>query len=420
MAIAITHTKVSGVADSANSQIIQPSDWNAALATSIATKRLVGRTTASTGPFEEISVASSLTFSGGVLSANSSYFYPNINISGYALVYSNDAGATVGPSIYLYRDSASPAANDFLGEIVFQGEDSGGNQHDYASITSLIGDPTNGSEDGVISFRTSIAGTPTEAAALGSNGTTGYFILNNGYQVLQRNDDSAAAGPYFYIKRLTASPAAADILGIIDFQGVDSGANTTDYAYIYAYVNDPTNGSEDGSIIIDTIINGTAANRLNIGDGLVVGAATGGYPGNSQINATGYRINGTSIFATASDQETATSTTTAVTPAEQHRHPSAAKVWVCGTPNSTTIKASYNVTSLGDTATGQQTVTIANDFSSVNYCVLVTVGETSTTVAKSATVISKAVGSYVMNSVVEAGSGSDPTTDWNSVGFGDL
>lgn len=92
--------------------------------------------------------------------------------------------------------------------------------------------------------------------------------------------------------------------------------------------------------------------------------------------------------------------------------------WVVGTPNSTTIIASFNITSLGDTGTGVQTVTIATDFASAAYCVNVTSGDTSTTSVKSATVHSKAAGSYVMNSVVEAGSGSDPSTDWNSVAFG--
>lgn len=108
-----------------------------------------------------------------------------------------------------------------------------------------------------------------------------------------------------------------------------------------------------------------------------------------------------------------------VTAGAQQWHPGHPKVWVQGTPNSTTIITSYNVASLGDTNTGQQTVTIATDFSSVNYCVQVTVGDTSTALVKSATVMTKAAGTYIMNSVVEAGSGSDPSSDWNSVGFGD-
>lgn len=92
--------------------------------------------------------------------------------------------------------------------------------------------------------------------------------------------------------------------------------------------------------------------------------------------------------------------------------------WVVGTPNSTTIKASFNVTSLGDTATGQQTVTIATDFASANYAALVTIGDAGVGLAQSATVMNKAAGSFVMNSVIEAGAGDDPSVDWNAVAFG--
>lgn len=124
-------------------------------------------------------------------------------------------------------------------------------------------------------------------------------------------------------------------------------------------------------------------------------------------------------YASTATMESASSLSGYVTAGNQEKHPSSAKCWVVGTPNSTVIIASYNITSLGDTATGQQTVTIATDFSSANYCVQVTVDDTSTTLVKSATVTGRAVGSYVMNSVVEAGSGSDPSTAWHSVAFGD-
>ena len=125
------------------------------------------------------------------------------------------------------------------------------------------------------------------------------------------------------------------------------------------------------------------------------------------------------IIATQAEMEAASNLTDAVTPGRVHFHPGVAKVWVQGTPNSTTIISSYNVTSLGDTAIGQQTVTIATDFSSASYTVQVTVGDTSTLLVKSATVMTKAAGSYIMNSVVEAGSGSDPASDWNSAAYGD-
>ena len=81
-------------------------------------------------------------------------------------------------------------------------------------------------------------------------------------------------------------------------------------------------------------------------------------------NATG-TIFTTADVATQANQETATSTTTLVTPARQQYHPSAVKAWVRftwsgGTP---TIGGSYNVTSLSDSATGQTLVTVTTAFS---------------------------------------------------------
>lgn len=67
MAIAITHTFVSGIADGGNVALVQPSNWNAALTTSMATGKLLGRTTAAAGAFEEITPSADLTFSAGAL-----------------------------------------------------------------------------------------------------------------------------------------------------------------------------------------------------------------------------------------------------------------------------------------------------------------------------------------------------------------
>jgi hypothetical protein len=75
-----------------------------------------------------------------------------------------------------------------------------------------------------------------------------------------------------------------------------------------------------------------------------------------------------SVFATKANQESAASTSVAISPATQQSHPSACKFWVKATANSTTIVASYNMTSWADTNTGQATGTIATDFSSEHWC----------------------------------------------------
>lgn len=178
-------------------------------------------------------------------------------------------------------------------------------------------------------------------------------------------------------------------------------------------------GAEKSILMVDT---GTATDLRWVGVGIPSDQALGdtAAAGTAALDyaGTGHK-HGMPAAATQAEQETGTSVLVPVTPGRQQFHPSAAKVWVQGTPNSTTIITSYNVASLGDTNTGQQTVTIGVDFSSGSYCVQVTIGDAGTTLAQSGTVMTKAAGSYIMNSVIEGGSGDDPSADWNSVGFGD-
>ena len=63
---------------------------------------------------------------------------------------STDADADAGPNLVLFRDSASPADNDLVGIIRFDGKDDAGNTTTYAQFISQIidaGDGSGGSED---------------------------------------------------------------------------------------------------------------------------------------------------------------------------------------------------------------------------------------------------------------------------------
>ena len=81
---------------------------------------------------------------------------------------STDAGASQAPTIDLYRDSASPAASDTIGEIEFNGEDSVGNKQAYALLHGSILSPTSGAEQGQIHFETATAGALTEKMIIGT------------------------------------------------------------------------------------------------------------------------------------------------------------------------------------------------------------------------------------------------------------
>ena len=61
---------------------------------------------------------------------------------------STDADASVGPALDLYRNSGSPADSDLIGDVRFQGENDAGETITYANIAGLIGDASDGTEDG--------------------------------------------------------------------------------------------------------------------------------------------------------------------------------------------------------------------------------------------------------------------------------
>ena len=103
---------------------------------------------------------------------------------------STDAGATAAPLLDLYRDSASPAASDTLGEIEFNGEDSAGNKQAYGLIHASILSPTSTAEQGQIHFETATAGALTEKMIIG---TTNLVINDIGavYNVRIEGDTDA-------------------------------------------------------------------------------------------------------------------------------------------------------------------------------------------------------------------------------------
>ena len=82
---------------------------------------------------------------------------------------STDASAAAAPLVDLYRDSASPAASDTLGEIEFNGEDSAGNKQAYGLIHASILSPTSTAEQGQIHFETATAGALTEKMIIGTS-----------------------------------------------------------------------------------------------------------------------------------------------------------------------------------------------------------------------------------------------------------
>mgnify|MGYP003137566651 CR=1 FL=1 len=71
---------------------------------------------------------------------------------------STDADANVGPVLDLYRNSASPADSDIMGNINYKAENSAGEIITYVNLIGVLGDVTDGTEDGQLRIQTMTAG----------------------------------------------------------------------------------------------------------------------------------------------------------------------------------------------------------------------------------------------------------------------
>lgn len=112
---------------------------------------------------------------------------------------------------------------------------------------------------------------------------------------IQSTEAGAATGPLLYLDRSSASPAASDYIGRFIFSGRDSAGNVTHYAGIYAYLDDPTNGSEDGTFIIYNIVAGTETTQVSVKNGTALGSPTGSFKGTGTLNATALYENGVRV-----------------------------------------------------------------------------------------------------------------------------
>jgi hypothetical protein len=97
-------------------------------------------------------------------------------------------------------------------------------------------------------------------------------------------DAGAGAAPLMKLDRNSASPAASDVLGQIQFLGRNSSAASKQYGSIAAQILDPVAGSEDSQILIQPMVAGSIADSMRVGPGVQIGAPTGGDQGAGTLN----------------------------------------------------------------------------------------------------------------------------------------
>jgi len=112
--------------------------------------KLDGNTISSTDSNGNINLSPNGT--GKVYITNDSY-------ASTVIVESTIDGTQTAPDIELYKNSASPATNDYLGNILFYGNNSSNQKHIFAQIATQTYGVTAGAENGSIQFWSLVNGT---------------------------------------------------------------------------------------------------------------------------------------------------------------------------------------------------------------------------------------------------------------------
>ena len=232
------------------------------------------------------------------------------------LIEDNQDDENVGPQLVMFRNSASPAADDILGRIRFEGDDSGGNPHTYSRITSQIRDPTDGAEYGRTLFENRANGQLYESMRFdgtsvifnnsknlyqdltvwGDNDATIYSdagndnvtmgsttsdstverleVVGTGTGTLMRltsTDADANSAPELSLWRNSATSATDDIVGQIRFEAEtqSSGIKVT-AATFYTRLKAVSGDAVDAEIFCDIRIGNASKNIMKLGNTEVV------------------------------------------------------------------------------------------------------------------------------------------------------
>jgi hypothetical protein len=195
------------------------------------------------------------------------------------IIENTDAGLDTAPDLVLYRNSASPAANDNLGNIEFRGEDDGGSTHAYAQITAGILAATDTAEDGILDLMSSAAGTTASRIRLygqyvGIGEPAPGFplhlttsVTSTALQVECTADDPASGADItLYHHRSDTAGVADDIISTVYYRAKNDNATPgdIDFAAVEGSIVDPTDTAEIGRLRFQVQTAGTLTTQFEI------------------------------------------------------------------------------------------------------------------------------------------------------------
>ena len=236
-----------------------------------------------------------------------------VDITGDLTLTSTDDSANSTPELKLVRHSASPADFDYIGGLSFFADNSADQNIEFGTLEARIRDVTDGTEDfagfelfgiknGTARQRFMILGqeifhlmnqqsirfdditsthdlifSPPSSLSTSQTITlpdaTGTVLLDTGDQsitgdlTLTSTDAGASENPTLDLYRNSSSPADNDVLGHIHFSGENDADQKVAYGEIEMRALDVSDGTEDGRLVINSILNGTTVTHYATGFG---------------------------------------------------------------------------------------------------------------------------------------------------------
>ena len=200
--------------------------------------------------------------------------YLDVYQNGVLLVPGSDYTATTGTTVVLVTGASADDKVEMVAYQAFGVADTvsradggafGGNiSTPIVTATTSVKTPLIEFTDGDDAITIADGGGVTLSSTL--TGTTAAFSTadNEAQLTLTSTDADANVGPLLKLHRDSSSPADGDNLGRITFVGENDASEEVVYGRINGKANDITDGTEDGEILMTTLIGGTNRSRMHM------------------------------------------------------------------------------------------------------------------------------------------------------------
>ena len=209
-------------------------------------------------------------------------FYFVVNNSGQSAIIKQGSGSTVtiadGASDIVFADGAGSGAavTSLFGPTSAAAAGRTFTAGTITAATAFVPDAADGAtlgttalefsdlflaDGGVINFGNDQDVTLTHVADTGLTLSAGANLTT---LKLTSTEAGSSAGPKLELFRNSSSPAASDVLGVIDFKGENPSSGEESYAEIKAVITEITDTEEDSKLVFSTMVAGSSAENLTV------------------------------------------------------------------------------------------------------------------------------------------------------------